>query len=52
MSNESTEKLMREFHPTTELQGDFTGYAAPISSQKFIETFGFKPAHLINRAEI
>ena len=52
MSNEITEKLMREFHPTTELQGDFTGYAAPISSQKFIETFGFKPAHLINRAEI
>jgi len=52
MSNESTETLMREFHPTTELQGDFTGHVAPISSQKFVDTFGFRPAHLIDRAEI
>jgi len=52
MSNESTETLMREFHPTTELQGDFTGHVAPISSQKFVDTFGFRPAHLIDRESI
>lgn len=52
MSNESTEKLMREFHPTTQLQGDFSGYQAPISSQKFVDMFGFEPAHLINRESI
>jgi len=52
MSNESTETLMQEFHPTTELQGDFTGHVAPISSQKFVDTFGFRPAHLIDRESI
>jgi UDP-glucose 4-epimerase len=52
MSNESTETLMREFHPTTELQGDFTGHVAPISSQKFVNTFGFRPAHLIDRESL
>ena len=52
MSNESTETLMREFHPATELQGDFTGHVAPISSQKFVDTFGFRPAHLIDRESI
>lgn len=51
MVNEVTMKLMAEFHPSTELRGDFSANQALISSQKFIATFGYEPQYLLNRAD-
>lgn len=49
LANETTQKLMQEFHPTTELREAFAGYEAPLSSALFIDTFGFAPQYLFDR---
>jgi hypothetical protein len=49
LANETTQKLMQEFHPTTELREAFAGYEAPLSSALFINTFGFAPQYLFDR---
>jgi len=52
MAREVTEKLMSQYHPTTELRGDFSDYQAPLDSSLFIKTFGYSPKYLIDRSQI
>jgi len=52
MAKAPTAELMAKFHPTTEIRSPLPGHAAPLSSQAFVDTFGYAPRHLINRDEI
>jgi len=52
MAREVTEKLMSQYHPTTELRGDFSDHQAPLDSSLFIKTFGYSPKYLIDRSQI
>ena len=52
MAKAPTAELMAKFHPSTEIRSPLTGHVAPLSSQSFVDTFGYAPRHLINRDEI
>ena len=52
MAKAPTLELMKKFHPKTEIRGNLPGYSAPLSSQAFVDTFGFAPQYLINRDDI
>ena len=52
MAKRPTCELMAVFHPTSEVRGDISGHKAPLSSEAFINTFGYSPRYLINRDEI
>ena len=52
MAKAPTAELMAKFHPTTEIRSPLPGHTAPLSSQEFVDTFGYAPRQLINRDEI
>jgi nucleoside-diphosphate-sugar epimerase len=52
MAKKPTAELMARFHPKSEVRGDISGHKAPLSSQAFIDTFGYQPQYLFNRDEI
>jgi len=52
MAKTPTLELMKKFHPKTEIRFNLPGYSAPLSSQAFVDTFGFAPQYLINRDDI
>ncbi|CAN2243775.1 WcaG Nucleoside-diphosphate-sugar epimerases [actinobacterium SCGC AAA044-D11] len=52
MAKASTMELMAKFHPSTEIRSPLPGHSAPLSSQAFVDTFGYAPQYLINREEI
>ena len=52
IANESTEVLMKKFHPTTEIRGDISGFKSPYSSDLFIKTYGYDAQHLFDRSQI
>ena len=52
MAKAPTLELMKKFHPKTEIRGDLPGHSAPLSSQVFVDTFGYAPQYLINRDDI
>ena len=52
MAKAPTAELMAKFHPRTEIRGPLVGHTAPLSSQAFIDTFGYAPLYLIDRSEI
>lgn len=52
MAKAPTAELMAKFHPSTEIRSPLPGHTAPLSSQEFVNAFGYAPRHLINRAEI
>ena len=47
-----TAELFAQFHPTTELRGDFSAHQSPVSSELWLKTMGYAPKHLINRDAI
>ena len=52
MAKAPTAELMARFHPKTEIRSPLPGHMAPLSSQAFVDTFGYAPQYLINRDEI
>ena len=52
MAKAPTMELMAKFHPKTEIRSPLPGHTAPLSSQAFVDTFGYTPQYLINRGEI
>ena len=52
MAKAPTIELMAKFHPKTEIRSPLPGHTAPLSSQAFVDTFGYAPQYLINRGEI
>jgi len=52
MANAPTMELMAKFHPKTEIRSPLPGHSAPLSSQAFVDEFGYAPQYLINRDEI
>jgi len=52
MAKAPTMELMQKFHPRTEIRGQLPGHSAPLSSQAFVNTFGYAPQYLINRDDI
>ena len=52
MAKAPTAELMAKFHPTTAIRSPLPGHVPPLSSQSFVDTFGYAPRHLINRDEI
>jgi hypothetical protein len=52
MAKAPTMELMQKFHPKTEIRSPLPGHTAPLSSQAFVDTFGYAPQFLLNRAEI
>jgi hypothetical protein len=52
MAKALTLELMKKFHPKTEIRGPLPGHSAPLSSQAFVDTFGYAPQFLLNRDEI
>ncbi len=47
-----TAELFAEFHPTTEIRGDFSGHQSPVSSELWIKTMGYKPQYYLDRSAI
>ena len=52
MAKASTMELMQKFHPKTEIRSPLPGHTAPLSSQAFVDTFGYAPQYLIDRDAI
>jgi nucleoside-diphosphate-sugar epimerase len=52
MAKAPTMELMQKFHPKTEIRGPLPGHTAPLSSQAFIDRFGYSPQFLIDRGAI
>ena len=52
MAKAPTMELMAKFHPKTEIRSPLPGHNAPLSSQAFVDTFGYAPQFLINRDDI
>jgi nucleoside-diphosphate-sugar epimerase len=52
MAKAPTMELMAKFHPKTEIRSPLPGHNAPLSSQAFVDTFGYTPQFLINRDDI
>jgi hypothetical protein len=52
MAKAPTMELMQKFHPKTEIRSPLPGHSAPLSSQAFVNTFGYAPQFLVNREEI
>jgi nucleoside-diphosphate-sugar epimerase len=52
MAKSPTMELMQKFHPQTEIRSPLPGHSAPLSSQAFVDTFGYAPQFLINRDDI
>ena len=52
MAKAPTMELMQKFHPKTEIRSPLPGHTAPLSSQSFVDTFGYAPQYLINRDDI
>ena len=52
MAKAPTMELMQKFHPKTEIRSPLPGHSAPLSSQAFVDTFGYAPQFLINRGDI
>ena len=52
MAKALTMELMAKFHPKTEIRSPLPGHNAPLSSQAFVDTFGYAPQFLINRDDI
>lgn len=52
MSDEPTVELMKKFHPKSEIRGELSGNAAPFSSKRFIERFGYTPQFLLDREKL
>ena len=52
MAKAPTMELMQKFHPKTEIRSPLPGHSAPLSSQAFVDTFGYAPEFLINRDDI
>jgi nucleoside-diphosphate-sugar epimerase len=52
MAKAPTLELMAKFHPGTEIRSSLPGHSAPLSSQAFVDTFGYTPQYLINHEEI
>ena len=52
MAKAPTMELMQKFHPQTEIRSPLPGHSAPLSSQAFVDTFGYGPQFLINRDDI
>jgi nucleoside-diphosphate-sugar epimerase len=52
IANESTDVLMKKFHPTSEVRGDISGFTAPYSSELFIKTYGYSPKYLFDRSAL
>lgn len=49
MASDLTTDLLEKFHPNSEIRSPLLGNAAPYSSQKFIDRFGYSPQHLLDR---
>ncbi len=52
MAKATTADLMMKFHPKTQMRTPLLGHTAPLSSQAFIDKFGYSPQFLINREDI
>ena len=52
MAKAPTMELMEKFHPKSEIRSPLPGHTAPLSSQAFIDTFGYAPQYLIDRDAI
>jgi nucleoside-diphosphate-sugar epimerase len=47
-----TAELFAQFHPTTELRGDFSGHQSPVSSELWIKTMGYVPKYFLDRSAL
>lgn len=47
-----TAELFAQFHPTTELRGDFSGHQSPVSSELWLKTMGYAPKYLLDRSAL
>jgi nucleoside-diphosphate-sugar epimerase len=52
MAKSPTMELMQKFHPKTQIRSPLPGHSAPLSSQAFVDTFGYAAQFLINRDDI
>ena len=52
LATDTTDKLFTKYHPTTVLNGDFSGYQSPVCSDLWLETMDYAPRHLIDRQSI
>lgn len=47
-----TQRMVEEYHPSTVLRGDFSGYQSLVSSEDWLAEMGYRPQYLLDRMAI